>query len=113
MLILSAEADEATVSTATERISAIASNHSGQVRDVQRWGRRRLAYEIGHANEGTYVVVTFAAEPVAQLELERALNLADEVLRHKVVVLPPAREEEEGTGDFPRLRRWRRDTPRE
>ena len=92
MLILPAEADEALVGTATERISAIASKHSGQIRDVQRWGRRRLAYEIGHVNEGTYVVVTFAAEPAAQLELERALNLADEVLRYKVIVLPPARE---------------------
>jgi small subunit ribosomal protein S6 len=97
MFILPAEADEALVGTATERISAIASKHSGQMRDVQRWGRRRLAYEIGHANEGYYVVVTFTAEPAAQLELERVLNLADEVLRYKVIVLPPAREKQLAT----------------
>ena len=65
-------------------------------------------------NEGYYVVVTFSAEPVAQAELERTLNLADEVLRHKVMVLPPVRDEaREATGIFPRLRGWRRrDTTR-
>ena len=92
MLILPAEADEATVSTATDRISAVAANHSGQVRNIERWGRRRLAYELDRRNEGYYVVVTFSAEPVAQTELERTLNLADEVLRHKVMALPPVRD---------------------
>jgi small subunit ribosomal protein S6 len=94
MLILPAEADEAVVSTATERISATAAKHGGEVRNIERWGRRRLAYEIDHHGEGYYVVVTFSAEPAAQLELERALNLADEVVRHKILVLPPAREKE-------------------
>jgi small subunit ribosomal protein S6 len=92
MLILPAEADEATVSTATDRISAVAAKHSGEVRNIERWGRRRLAYELDHRNEGYYVVVTFSAEPAAQAELERTLNLADEVLRHKVMVLPPIRD---------------------
>ena len=40
-------------------------------------------------------MVTFSAEPVAQAELERTLNLADEVLRHKVMVLPPVRVKRE------------------
>jgi small subunit ribosomal protein S6 len=94
MLILPAEADEATVSTATDRISAVAAKHSGEVRNVERWGRRRLAYELDHRNEGFYVVVTFSAEPAAQTELERTLNLADEVLRHKVMALPPIRDKQ-------------------
>jgi small subunit ribosomal protein S6 len=92
MLILSAEADEAMVGTATDRIEKVAARHSGQVRGVDRWGRRRLSYEIDRRNEGYYVVVTFAAEPAAQSELDRTLNLADEVLRYKTVVLPPKRD---------------------
>ncbi|MDH5313730.1 MAG: 30S ribosomal protein S6, partial [Actinomycetota bacterium] len=38
---------------------------------------------------GYYVVATFTAEPAAQPELDRVLNLADEVIRHKVLVRPP------------------------
>jgi small subunit ribosomal protein S6 len=95
MLILPAEADEAMVGTATDRIEKVVANHSGQVRGIDRWGRRRLAYEIDRSTEGQYVVVTFAAEPAAQRELDRVLNLADEVLRYKTVVLPRTRKQRE------------------
>ena len=94
LLMLPAEADEATVGTATDRIEKVVAKHSGQVHGVDRWGRRRLAYEIDRHTEGYYVVVTFAAEPSAQTELDRTLNLADEVLRYKTVVLPTKREQQ-------------------
>lgn len=93
MLILPAEADEAVVGTATDRIQKVVAKHSGQVVGVDRWGRRRLAYEIDRRNEGYYVVVTFAAEPAAQGELDRTLNLADEVLRYKTTILPPQKQD--------------------
>ena len=97
MLILPPEADEALVGTATDRIAKVVQKHSGELRGIDRWGRRRLAYDIDRRTEGYYVVVTFAAEPAAQLELDRTLNLADEVLRYKTVVLPrrPATAEPE------------------
>ena len=97
MLILPAEADEAMVGTATDRVAAVTAKHSGSVRNIERWGRRRFAYEIDDRNEGYYVVVTFSAEPAAQAELGRALNLADEILRHKVIVLPSKREKQLAT----------------
>jgi small subunit ribosomal protein S6 len=96
MLILPAEADEAAVGTAVDRIEKVAAKHSGQVRGAERWGRRRLAYEIDRRTEGYYVVVTFAAEPSAQGELDRVLNLADEVVRYKTVVLPRRPRPERG-----------------
>lgn len=88
MLILPAEADEALVATAVDRIAKVVSNDGGAVGNIDRWGRRRFAYEIAKQHDGYYVVVRFTAEPSAQTELERALHLADEVIRHKILVLP-------------------------
>jgi small subunit ribosomal protein S6 len=88
MLILSAEADEATVSTAVDRIAKTVSPSGGAVGQLDRWGRRRFAYDIAHAHEGYYVVVQFTADPSTQAELNRTLKLADEVIRHKVLLLP-------------------------
>src|SRR5512143_1285698 len=90
MLILPAEADEALVGTAVERITKIVSPAGGEIRSLDRWGRTRFAYEIADQHEGYYVVVRFSAEPSAQAELDRTLKLADEVIRHKVLVLPKA-----------------------
>lgn len=86
MLILPPEADEAVVSGALDRITRIVSEGGGAVGNVDRWGRRRLAFEVDRQTEGYYVVAEFTAEPVVITELERALHLADEVLRFKVVV---------------------------
>ena len=88
MLILPAEADESVVTTAVDRITKVVSANGGEVSNIDRWGRRRFAFEMGHLNEGYYVVVTFTAEPAVQTELERVLNLADEVIRFKVILLP-------------------------
>ena len=75
MLILPAEADEALVGTAVDRIAKVVSAAGGQVGKIDRWGRRRFAYEIAHQTEGYYVVVRFTAEPTTAAELERPLNL--------------------------------------
>jgi small subunit ribosomal protein S6 len=86
MLILPPEADESVVSGALDRITRVVRGAGGQVGNVDRWGRRRLAFEIESQSEGYYVVVEFTAEPEALTELERSLHLADEVLRFKIVV---------------------------
>lgn len=86
MLILPPEADESVVSGALDRITRIVGEAGGAVGNIDRWGRRRLAFEIERQTEGYYVVVEFTAEPEVLTELERSLHLADEVLRFKIVV---------------------------
>ena len=88
MFILPAEADEALVGTAIERITKVVSVAGGEVGKIDRWGRRRFAFEIAKQTEGYYVVAKFTADPSAIVELDRTLNLADEVIRHKVLVVP-------------------------
>jgi small subunit ribosomal protein S6 len=49
------------------------------------WGRRRLQYEIDHKNEGSYHLLTFAAEPETLAEVSRVLKITDGVMRHLAV----------------------------
>ncbi len=86
MLILPPEADESVVAGALDRITRVVSEGGGTVGQVDRWGRKRLAYAIDKQTEGYYVVAEFTADPTLISELERTLHLADEVLRFKVVV---------------------------
>ena len=46
------------------------------------WGRRRLAYEIDHKNEGTYHLLQFDADAATLDELSRILRITDGVMRH-------------------------------
>lgn len=86
MLILPPAADDGLIGAATERISRVLGERGGEILKADRWGRRRLAYEVDHQSEGFYVVVECLADPTAMTELDRVLALADEVIRFKVVV---------------------------
>ncbi len=85
MLILRPDADEALVGSVVERITSSISAAGGAVRSVDRWGKRRLAYQIEKVGEGYYLVVQFGADPKTVTELERALSFVDGVVRFKVV----------------------------
>jgi len=86
MLILPPDAEDTAVDGVVERITGVLADREGEVGRVDKWGRRRLAYEIARNTEGYYVVVGFRAEPGAILELDRVLSLTDEVIRFKVVL---------------------------
>jgi small subunit ribosomal protein S6 len=49
------------------------------------WGRRKLAYEIGHKAEGIYHLVLFTASPATLDEISRVLKITDGVMRHLAV----------------------------
>lgn len=63
--------------------------------DYQK-GRRRFAYKIDHRMEGIYVVVEFVHDGVDLDRIERALRLADPVVRHKLIRLPDDEAERRG-----------------
>jgi small subunit ribosomal protein S6 len=65
---------------------------SWQAHDI--WGRRRLAYEIGHKGEGVYHLLTFDCEPAALDEISRVLKITDGVMRHLAVRRVQPRPEE-------------------
>ena len=88
MIIYSPGLEEEAVRAAVDRSTQFIRSRGGNPGRVDRWGKRRLAYEINHQREGNYVLVEASAEPAVMAELDRSLLLADDVLRHKVIRLP-------------------------
>jgi small subunit ribosomal protein S6 len=87
MVIIDAELDDEVINATVKRIADLIGQRGGTVRSEDRWGRRRFAYEINHKTEGYYVVWEFVGGSDLD-QLERALRLADETVRHKIVRLP-------------------------
>ena len=87
MVVLSPELDEAGVEATTERLGTQITGRGGEVVDVQKWGRRRLAYPIAKHRDGFYTVHKLKLAPDTTEPLERALRLNESVLRHLLVRL--------------------------
>ena len=61
----------------------------GRVASVDNWGKRRFAYRINLKWEGTYVVLEIVLPEGTDLSgVDRALRLADDVVRQKIIRLP-------------------------
>ena len=57
----------------------------GQVTRIDRWGRRRLAYEIDNQKDGYYVIMEASINPSGLPEIERSLKLSGAILRYLIV----------------------------
>ncbi len=84
MLVIRPDVADDRAQAVLDRATRSITDGSGQIVKVSPWGRRRLAYPIGVHREGSYHIVVFDAPSEAVLELERALNITEEVLRHLV-----------------------------
>ena len=79
--------DEETMKASVEKFKGIVETNGGEVTAVDEWGKKRLAYPINYKTEGWYVLVTFKAPADLPRELERNLEIYDDVLRYLVVKL--------------------------
>jgi len=90
MVVMSPDLDEAGIEATTERVGSQISSRGGEVVDVQKWGRRRLAYPIAKHRDGFYTVTKLKIDPEATPPLERSLILNESVIRHLLVRLDEA-----------------------
>ncbi len=70
-----------------DSVSQFITEKGGTIADVERWGKKRLAYPIEHFMEGSYVLTRFSLKPALSKELEANLQISEEVLRHLLVKL--------------------------
>ncbi len=57
----------------------------GEVLSTRTWGRRRMAYPINHNLDGTYVIARLRMPAPTAVNLERALHIQEDVLRHMLI----------------------------
>lgn len=88
MVILEPSLEESQVQAVINRSTEQLQSGGGTVNRVDKWGKRRFAYELAKKTEGFYVLLDVTAEPAPMEELDRNLRLADDVLRHKIVRIP-------------------------
>ena len=85
MFILKPELDEELIQQTIDRYSLIVTDGQGEMVSVDKWGKRRLAYEIKDLFEGYYVLMVFKSEPAVVNELDRVMKISDDMLRFMII----------------------------
>ena len=89
LYIIRPELDEEQTEAMVEKFKSLIENNGGEITKLDKWGKRKLAYEIKHSREGFYVLMEFKGEAKISAELDRVFRITDEVLKHTII-----REEE-------------------
>jgi len=85
LFVLKPDLDEEATTAAIERLTELIQKNKGAVEQINRWGKKRLAYEIEDYREGYYTLVYFQGEPETAKELDRVMRISDFLLRHTIV----------------------------
>ena len=83
--ILPPDTTEQQVTELHGQIEAVVSRMNGQIEKMENWGRKRLAYEIGHHKEAVYILDVINGSGELMKELDRRLKVMDQVIRHLIV----------------------------
>lgn len=84
MFIIKSQEEEATNAVIT-KFENLIKNNGGEVIKIDRWGKKRLAYEVKKNLEGFYCLIHFTAEPAVVAELDRVLKITEDVIKHMIV----------------------------
>ena len=70
-----------------EKIERNIKNNGGEIMEIDRWGKKRLAYEIKKRQYGYYVEFFFKADGSVVKVIEREYGLDENILRYLTIVL--------------------------
>ena len=70
-----------------ENVSRFVTGKGGSMTDIQRWGKKKLAYPIKHFTEGNYVLARFKLNPEFGRELGANLRISEAVMRNLLIKL--------------------------
>jgi len=84
-VIVRPDVDEDGQEQIIERLSQLLVADGGEVKNVETWGRRALAYPINKVNEGYYYFIQGQFSSTVLPEVDRTVKLSEEILRHMVI----------------------------
>lgn len=80
------ELDESTLTNLEERVAGWIDSAGGKIIKVDRWGKRRLAYDIQKQTDGYYYILDLEMPAEAGAIVERDLRLSEQILRFMITV---------------------------
>ncbi len=85
VLVISPEVIEEAFEAAIDEVSKFITARGGVITNIERWGKRRLAYPIRRFVDGSYVLVKFKSKTNSGKELESHLEISEGILRHLLI----------------------------
>jgi len=85
VIIIHPDLDDEAIEQSLDRIKGWITAGEGSIDKIDKWGKRRLSYQIQKQNEGIYYLLDVSMLPTSIAELERNLTILEPVMRYMIV----------------------------
>ena len=84
VMVVSMKKGEEAVQSVVERFKTLIEQNA-TLKNVDEWGKRKLAYLINKESEGYYVLFEFESEAAFPAELDRKFRINEDVIRSMII----------------------------
>ena len=85
IFILDAVLDDEKIESVIQKYSAFLTKNESSIVNIDKWGRRKFAYQIKSKHSGYYLSIEFTAPAGVVANLERQYHLDENILRYLTV----------------------------
>ena len=87
VVLINAALEDEQIDAIINRIKESITTHGGELIEVDKWGRKRLAYPVQKSKTGYYVILRFESDTSLIAIYERGLRLDETVIRYLTIAL--------------------------
>ncbi len=85
VIIISPEVADDAIDPIVNNYTQYITGRGGEMGEVAKWGRKKLAYPIKHVMEGNYILMKFKMDPSASKDLETNLKISEKIIRYLLI----------------------------
>lgn len=82
IFVLQPDLNDTQVDGGIDKVKKIIERFGGEILKIEKWGKKRLAYQIKKYKYGNYVLIYFNGKPEILSDLDRHCKLAEDIIRH-------------------------------
>jgi len=86
-VLINAALDDEQIQSQVSKIKDAITSNNGVIKEIEDWGRKRLAYPINKSKIGYYIFYRYEAQNTTIAKLERMFNLDEQILRYLTLKL--------------------------
>lgn len=82
MLAINPQLEDKELDSLLDKLKKLIIDAKGEITKINKWGKRKLAFEIKDFTEAVYVVLNFKLDEKNIAEMERVIKLEERVIRY-------------------------------
>ena len=87
VVLINAALEDDQIEVTLSKIQESITTHGGDIVEVDKWGRKRLAYPVKKAKSGYYAIFRYNSTPDQIAIVERNFRLDENIFRYLTIVL--------------------------